>query len=68
MNVVRRHRLEHGMTQAELGEKTGVSRNSVISWESGSCPRPKRLLVLAAVLGVMPRELLQELAERNKGV
>lgn len=37
MNAIRKYRFLRGMTQAELSEKTGISRASVSFFESEKC-------------------------------
>ena len=47
-----------GWTQAELGEKIGVSNQAVSKWENGTTlPDTALLPDIAAVLGVTPNEL-----------
>jgi transcriptional regulator with XRE-family HTH domain len=49
------------LTQRELGERVGVSFQTVQSWESGkSQPRLRHIGRLAEVLGVSADELLEE--------
>ncbi len=45
-------RKEKGLTQKELGEKTGVSSSAVSQWESGGTPDISLLPALSDVLGV----------------
>ena len=41
-------RLEHGLTQEELGDVIGVKRYSIYSYEKGrACPEMKGLVALA---------------------
>ena len=48
-----------GLSQAELGEKVGVSRQAVSKWESGqTSPDTKTLTLLCRVLGVSADYLL----------
>lgn len=45
---IRELRLEHGLTQEEVGEIIGVKRYSVYSYEKGrACPEMKGLVALA---------------------
>lgn len=50
---LRRYRKEVGLTQAQLGEKTGYSEKAVSKWECGiSTPPANALFLLAEVFGV----------------
>ena len=50
-----------GMSQEELAEKLGVSRQAVSKWESGaSDPSTMNLMALAKLFGVSAEELLKE--------
>lgn len=50
---IRELRLEHGLTQEEVGEIIGVKRYSVYSYEKGrACPEMKGLVALADYFGV----------------
>jgi transcriptional regulator with XRE-family HTH domain len=50
---IRKARLERGLTQAELGEKIGVSQRMVTYYEvRGVSPAPELLVKLARVLGL----------------
>jgi len=56
---VRKCRRKAGMSQAVLAEKTGVSRQTIVSWERGSVqPRARHLAVVAAALNVSVAELM----------
>ena len=45
---IRELRLEHGLTQEEVGEIIGVKRYSIYSYEKGrACPEMKGLAALA---------------------
>ena len=51
-----------GMSQEELAEKLGVSRQAVSKWESGaSDPSTTNLMALAKLFGMTPEELLREM-------
>ena len=51
-------RIETALTQAELAEKAGVTRNTVARLERGENePHPPTVRKLAAALGVEPRML-----------
>lgn len=69
-------RKEHNMTQAELGEKLGVTNKTVSRWETGSYMPPVEMLEeLSNLYGLTINELLsgrklsgeeyQEMAETN---
>lgn len=50
---IRELRLEHGLTQEEVGEIIGVKRYSVYSYEKGrACPEMKGLVALAEYFDV----------------
>ena len=52
-----------GLTQEQLGELLGVTRQAVSKWESGaSDPSTSNLLALARLYGVSAEELLREAA------
>ena len=52
-------RKEKGLTQAQLGEKLGISNRAVSKWETGkSCPDPSVMLELCRILGISANELL----------
>ena len=52
-----------GLTQEQLGELAGVSRQAVSKWESGaSDPSTSNLLALAKLYGVSAEDLLREAA------
>ena len=53
-----KRRKEVGMTQDDLAEKLGVSRQSVSKWENGECmPDSEKLIKLAEVLEISLDEL-----------
>jgi len=55
---VRDLRLQHALTQAELAERAGISRNTLIELEQDSRPaRPATVRKVAAALGVKPVRL-----------
>lgn len=52
-------RKDHSMTQQELADKSGLSRSSINTWESGrSLPLPDGLCALANALGCSTDYLL----------
>ena len=57
MNKYRERRIELGLSQLKLSQLTGISRQSIIRWESGKCePYPHKLKILEKVLGVLSEE------------
>jgi len=57
-NAVQEHRLHAGLTQAELAERVGVSRQTVVAVESGGyAPSVYLALALAEHLGSTVEEL-----------
>lgn len=56
-----KYRKAKGWTQQMLAEKSGVSRSSIINWETGKrAPRTVDIERLAIVLGVSLNELLDD--------
>ena len=67
-NLVQMRKL-HGMTQENLAEKVGVSRQAVAKWESGeSLPDLEKSKLLAEVLNVSLDELANYEPEDNLGI
>lgn len=65
MNVgelIRKTRMERGLTQEELADKVGVKKSAVAKWENGRVSEIKRsnLKNLADALGLNPNQLLGE--------
>lgn len=59
---LRRLRREHGASQDDLMQRTGIHRTAIGRFERGlSEPRLTTLLWLAAGVGVPPRDLVEEL-------
>lgn len=57
--LIRRHRVERGLTQAALAKKVGVSVRTVQKWETGAQrPKNSNLLRLARILGLDPADLV----------
>ena len=55
-------RRRNNMTQEQLAERLGVSRQAVSRWETGAAdPSTSNLLALAKIFGVSPEELLREI-------
>lgn len=63
MNIgerIQSHRKDAGMSQEQLGEKLGVSRQAVSKWETGeSLPELDKIILIAQVFGVTTDELLR---------
>ena len=54
-------RKANGLSQFNLAEQLGVSRQAVSKWESGaSAPSTTNLMALAKLFGVSAEELLKE--------
>ena len=59
MSKLKEARKGKGMTQSELAKACGISRNSIINWETGKrAPRTVDIERLATVLGISPHDLL----------
>ncbi len=67
--VLRRYRLEAGLTQEELAERAGLSVNGLSALERGTRQRPHRATVdvLAEALSLVPADR-QALAAAARGV
>lgn len=64
-NRVRPHRLLAELTQAELAERVGVSRQTIVAVESGGyAPSVYLALALAGHLGTTVEDLFASTAER----
>ena len=58
--VLAMHRKDHGLTQAELAKRVGVSNKTVSKWETGSVlPDIYSLIALANLYSITIDELLQ---------
>ncbi|HMP75414.1 MAG TPA: XRE family transcriptional regulator [Kiritimatiellia bacterium] len=58
---LRHFRALHGLTQGELADKAGISRNAYRAIETGKAePRESNLLRIAEALGISPMDLLRE--------
>jgi putative transcriptional regulator len=67
-NRVREYRSARGMTQQELAEAAGVSRQSIISIESGRyVPSLPLALKFAQIFGCPTDELFQRAEVRKRG-
>ena len=61
-DLIKKTRMEKGLTQEMLAEKVGVKKSAVAKWENGRVSEIKRsnLKNLADALGLNPNELLDE--------
>jgi transcriptional regulator with XRE-family HTH domain len=67
--AIRTLRTEHGVSQEELGLRTGVHRNYIGGLERGERqPTVVTVAKLAAALGVQPSELLERAERHPPGV
>ena len=63
---IRQGRETKGLTQEELAEVVGVSRQAVSKWENGtSDPSTSNLCALAKLYGIPVEELLHETQEEK---
>lgn len=69
-SIIKRARLEKGLTQEELAEKVGVKKSAVAKWENGRVSEIKRsnLKNLADVLGLAPTQLLGDIDRDPIGI
>ena len=67
-NLVRRHRLMSGLTQQELANRVGVTRQTILSIEKGKyTPSVALALRLAEIFGVSVETLFQLNKGENDG-
>lgn len=60
-NPIKIYRKAKGLKQAELADRVGVARVTVVAWEVGRyTPSPQWIPKLAEVLGVEPQRLSRE--------
>ena len=65
-NLVRRHRLMGGLTQQELADRVGVTRQTILSIEKGKyTPSVALALSIAQVFGVSVETLFELNQERK---
>jgi transcriptional regulator with XRE-family HTH domain len=60
LSRLRAIRERKALTQDELAELAGVSRQTVVKLEGGLQPRPPTVRKLAAALGVEPADLMAD--------
>lgn len=59
----------HGLSQEQLAERLGISRQSVSKWEAGdSVPEPERLVEMSRFFNVTTDYLLKEEEERGQAM
>ena len=67
-NIIYKSRIRLNMSQEELAEKIGVSRNTIQRWESGAKPRSADYVMrMAMVFGMSVDDLTSAIIERNNG-
>ena len=67
--ILKRERKKNRMTQAEVGDKLGISQQAVAKWENNTTePKTQDLLALAALYNVTVDYLLGRETEREVGV
>lgn len=58
-DLIRRLRMERGLSQAELAERLGMAQRTVSSWETGDAlPRPRVIRKLAQILNYPEADLM----------
>ena len=59
--VLREYRVRHNLTQQELGERLGVSTNTIHLWETKICkPSMGSLLLLSDLLNISLLEIMSK--------
>ncbi len=62
--VLREYRVRHNLTQQELGERLGVSTNTIHLWETKICkPSMGSLLLLSDLLNISLLDILSKSLE-----
>ncbi|CAH0185592.1 helix-turn-helix domain-containing protein [Pseudomonas mediterranea] len=65
--AIRRYRKVAGLTQAELGEKTGFDPKTISRFETGTyMPSIEALLLLANVLDVQPKAFFADMNDEDE--
>lgn len=64
--LIKKSRLDKGLTQEELAEMVGVKKSAVAKWENGRVSEIKRtnLKKLSDALGLNPNQLLGDVNEK----
>lgn len=62
--VLREYRVRHNLTQQELGDRLGVSTNTIHLWETKVCkPSMGSLLLLSDLLNISLLDILSKARE-----
>ena len=62
--VLREYRVRHNLTQQELGDRLGVSTNTIHLWETKVCkPSMGSLLLLSDLLNISLLDILSKATE-----
>ena len=68
-NVIRRYRLQIGITQRELARRVGVRLSTLSSWELGmTCPALPMAIKMAKILNTLAEGLYPEMFSRRDEV
>lgn len=65
-SMLRAHRFEDGLSQAELGARFGVRQQTVGAWERGERPQARFLPALADYVGLRDEQELRRLLETEE--
>ncbi|WP_434572969.1 helix-turn-helix transcriptional regulator [Pseudomonas sp. Z1-29] len=66
-SAIRRYRKVAGLTQAELGEKTGFDPKTISRFETGTyTPSVEALFLLANALDVQPKAFFADMGEEDE--
>ena len=57
-NRIRAFREQHGLSQRDIAERTGIHREQIVRYEGGTLPAPKFLIILARFMDITVDELL----------
>lgn len=64
---MRELRIERGVSQEALAQDLGVSRQSVVWWETGHCiPSARNLMKLAAYFGKTVEEMMEVFTDERR--
>ena len=60
-DIIRKHRIDSGMSQEVLAQRLGVTRQVISKWENGSSdPSATNLMALADVFNIKVEDMLKE--------
>lgn len=60
-DIIRKHRIDSGMSQEVLAQRLGVTRQAISKWENGSSdPSATNLMALADVFNIKVEDMLKE--------